>query len=247
MSAIAHTLLNNDYAARCVIDSQALPWQQSPSPLVHRRLLERDGGEVARATSIVRYDADARFDHHSHGLGEQILVLEGTLSDELGDYPAGTYLQNPLGSGHAPYSIDGCTLFVKLRYLDPADTERVVINTRTASWFQGMVGGLTVLPLSAFGSRHLFQSSPPPWRRGDPGGRGRVLRRARPLPGWQLAAQPAWQPAPALQCRGLPDSGHHGAPDEHLTGHAVLCPVRPPPAWGAPQGVHHLCSISVFP
>lgn len=154
MSAIAHTLLNNDYAARCVIDSQALPWQQSPSPLVHRRLLERDGGEVARATSIVRYDAGARFDHHSHGLGEQILVLEGTLSDELGDYPAGTYLQNPPGSGHAPYSIDGCTLFVKLRYLDPADTERVVINTRTASWFQGMVGGLTVLPLSAFGTRH---------------------------------------------------------------------------------------------
>lgn len=154
MNAISHTRLNNDITQRYVIDSHTLPWQPSPSPLVHRRLLERNGGEVARATSIVRYDAGAKFDHHPHELGEQILVLEGTLSDEHGDYPAGTYLQNPPGSGHAPFSTDGCTLFVKLRYLDPADTERVVINTRTAQWHQGLVPGLKVLPLSAFGTRN---------------------------------------------------------------------------------------------
>lgn len=109
---------------------------------------------MTRATSIVCYDAGARFDFHSHGLGEQILVLEGTLSDELGNYPAGTYLQNPPGSGHAPYSTHGCTLFVKLRYLDLADTERVVVDTRNARWHQGLVPGLKVLPLSAFGTRN---------------------------------------------------------------------------------------------
>ena len=78
-------LLNAELSQRCVVNSNALPWQPSPSPLVHRRLLERNGGEVARATSIVRYAAGAKFDSHEHGLEEEILVLSGTLSDEFGD------------------------------------------------------------------------------------------------------------------------------------------------------------------
>ena len=78
-------ILNADLSERCVVNGNNLPWQPSPSPLVHRRLLERNGGEVARATSIVRYDAGAKFDLHEHGLGEEILVLNGTLSVEFGD------------------------------------------------------------------------------------------------------------------------------------------------------------------
>lgn len=147
-------LLNADFTQRCVVDSAALPWQASPSPLVHRRLLERDGGEVARATSIVRYDAGARFDSHMHALGEEILVLDGTLSDELGDYEPGTYLKNPPGSSHAPFSEGGCTLLVKLRHLAAEDSSRVVVDTRKSSWYRGMVDGLTVMPLSEFGASH---------------------------------------------------------------------------------------------
>ena len=146
--------LNADFSQRCIVDSNSLPWQASPSPRVHRRLLERIGGEVARATSVVRYAAGARFDAHSHDLGEEILVLEGTLSDESGVYGPGTYLKNPPGSAHAPFSEDGCTLFVKLRHLDPQDQMRVVVPTRQAQWRQGLVPGLTVLPLNEFGTCH---------------------------------------------------------------------------------------------
>lgn len=146
--------LNADFSQRCVVDSHNLPWQASPSPQVHRRLLERIGGEVARATSVVRYAAGARFDAHSHDLGEEILVLEGTLSDESGVYGQGTYLKNPPGSAHAPFSEEGCTLFVKLRHLDPQDQVRVVVPTRQAQWRQGLVPGLTVLPLNEFGTCH---------------------------------------------------------------------------------------------
>ena len=147
--------LNTDVSQRCVVDSNTLPWIESPSPLVHRRLLERNGGEVARATSVVRYGAGARFDVHTHELGEEILVLEGTLSDEYGDYGPGTYLKNPPGSAHAPFSDKGCTLFVKLRYLDPQDQERVVVIPHAKRpgvkvWYQG----LTVLPLWEFGTTH---------------------------------------------------------------------------------------------
>jgi len=146
--------LNADLSQRCVVDGNALAWQTSPSPRVHRRLLERDGGEIARATSIVRYDAGATFALHEHGLGEEILVLDGTLGDEFGDYGPGTYLKNPPGSSHAPFSVGGCTLFVKLRHLPPDDTKRVVVHTRQSPWFQGMVGGLKVLPLYEFGTSH---------------------------------------------------------------------------------------------
>jgi anti-sigma factor ChrR (cupin superfamily) len=83
-------LLNADLSQRCVVNGNTLPWQPSPSPLVHRRLLERHGGEVARATSIVRYAAGTKLDVHSYGLGEEILVLSGTLSDEFGAYGPGT-------------------------------------------------------------------------------------------------------------------------------------------------------------
>lgn len=146
--------LHTDLSQRCVVDSSTLPWQTSPSPAVHRKLLERDGGEIARATSVVRYDEGARFEAHLHELGEEILVLEGSLSDEFGTYGPGTYLKNPPGSSHAPYSERGCTLFVKLRHLAPEDDERVVVNTSESSWYRGMVEGLTVLPLSEFGTSH---------------------------------------------------------------------------------------------
>jgi anti-sigma factor ChrR (cupin superfamily) len=146
--------LNADWSKRCAIQSHDLPWLASPSPLVQRRLLERDGGEVARATSVVRYAPGARFSAHPHDQGEEIFVLEGTFSDESGHHGPGTYLKNPPGSSHAPYSEAGCTIFVKLRYQDLADTERVVVNTGEAGWRPGLVPGLTVLPLHAFGTQH---------------------------------------------------------------------------------------------
>ena len=146
--------IHADETERCVVNSEQLPWIASPQSQVQRRLLARDGGEVARATSIVRYAPGAHFAPHVHELGEEILVLEGTFSDAAGDYGPGSYLKNPPGSSHAPFSVDGCTLFVKLRHLLPQDSEQVVVDTRQARWRQGMVEGLTVLPLSEFGTTH---------------------------------------------------------------------------------------------
>ena len=143
-----------DWSERCVVHSPELPWVPSPSRLVERRMLERDGEEVARATSVVRYAPGARFEAHDHERGEEILVLDGVFSDESGHYGPGTYLKNPPGSRHAPFSEPGCTLFVKLRYQDPQDTERVAIDTRRADWRPGLVPGLSVLPLSSHATTH---------------------------------------------------------------------------------------------
>ncbi|GAL13613.1 hypothetical protein JCM19233_4618 [Vibrio astriarenae] len=51
--------------------------------------LDRVGGEVARATSIVRYKPNSAFSPHTHDGGEEFFVLEGVFSDEHGDYPQG--------------------------------------------------------------------------------------------------------------------------------------------------------------
>ncbi|NBU76757.1 MAG: cupin, partial [Planctomycetes bacterium] len=87
--------MNADLNQRVVLDTRTLAWTPSPMVGVERRLLDRLGGEVARATSIVRYVPGSRFEPHNHGGGEEILVLEGTFTDEQGDYPTGSYLRNP--------------------------------------------------------------------------------------------------------------------------------------------------------
>jgi len=129
-------------------------WVASPSVGIERRMLDRNGMEQGRATSIVRYAAGSGFPAHEHPGGEEILVLDGVFSDERGDYTAGTYIRNPIGSRHAPYSDSGCTLFVKLWQFDPTDTQRVVIDTKAAQWHPGLVPGLSVLPLHSHGSEH---------------------------------------------------------------------------------------------
>ena len=144
--------INTDLSQKLAINCDQLPWLPSPQKGVERAMLERDGEEVARATSLVRYAPKSSFSRHQHDLGEEFLVLEGEFQDEHGQYPAGTYVKNPVGSSHTPFTDTGCTLFVKLRYLDPLDDERVVINTQSSKWFAGMVPGLTVLPLSSFGT-----------------------------------------------------------------------------------------------
>ncbi len=116
--------LNSDFSQRILVHSTGLPWQASPSAGVSRRMLDRIGGEVARATSIVRFDPGHSFAPHTHGGGEEFVVLEGVFQDEHGDYPAGTYVRNPPTSSHTPRSDAGCTIFVKLWQFDPDDRDQ---------------------------------------------------------------------------------------------------------------------------
>jgi anti-sigma factor ChrR (cupin superfamily) len=144
--------LHDDYSHRIVLNHNDLPWVPSPEAGVQRRMLDRRGDEVARATSIVRYEPGTKFAAHTHDLGEEIFVLEGVFSDETGDYPAGSYIMNPRGSSHAPFSEIGCLLFVKLRHLGPEQQHREVVDTTRTPWLQGLVPGLKVMPLMQQGT-----------------------------------------------------------------------------------------------
>jgi anti-sigma factor ChrR (cupin superfamily) len=86
-----------------VIRPEDYDWVASPASGVDRMMLDRIGEEVARATTIVRFAPNSAFDAHTHGGGEEYLVLDGVFSDEAGDYPAGTYVRNPIGTAHRPH------------------------------------------------------------------------------------------------------------------------------------------------
>lgn len=139
--------INADFSQRLVIPTDELPWIPSPQAGVERRMLDRIGGEVARATSLVRYAAASSFPGHDHALGEEFLVLSGIFSDEHGDYPVGTYVRNPPKSHHTPHTAPGCTIFVKLRQMPPTEHDRVVIDSSIAAWKAGEQAGLSRLPL----------------------------------------------------------------------------------------------------
>src|SRR5262249_51582443 len=140
--------LNADFSARAAVHAAGLDWTPSPMPGVARRMLDRIGDEVARATSIVRYAPQSHFSPHTHGGGEEFLVLEGVFQDERGDYPAGTYVRNPPTSSHTPGSEPGCTIFVKLWQFDPDDRTQLRIDTSIVS-FAPVAGipGVAVAPL----------------------------------------------------------------------------------------------------
>ncbi len=147
--------INADFSQRVVVRPADSPWLPSPMAGVERRLLDRIGDEVARATSIVRYAAGSSFSEHRHPGGEEFLVLEGVFADERGDYPAGSYVRNPIGTRHTPFSREGCTLLVKLYQFDTEDRQPVWIDTGTATWLAGPAPGLQVMPLHQFGSERV--------------------------------------------------------------------------------------------
>jgi anti-sigma factor ChrR (cupin superfamily) len=140
-----HPSLRADLTVLEIVHTDVMPWAPSPSPGVERKRLSLRGpAEAGQVTSIVRYLPGSRFPAHPHPEGEEILVLRGVFSDERGDHPQGTYLLNPEGYAHAPFSAGGCELFVKLRQYPGPGRTQVCVDTRTVPWEPVVVGARVV-------------------------------------------------------------------------------------------------------
>ncbi|WP_006460786.1 cupin domain-containing protein [Thiomicrospira aerophila] len=146
-------VINMDLSQRVVVNTAEQAWLGSRADGVLRKPLEREAAESGRTTSVVQFMPGSAFPPHRHPQGEEIFVLEGVFSDERGDYPAGSYLRNPPGSQHAPFSKEGCVLFVKLEQFQPGDSQTVAMNTQAQAWQPGH-GGLKVMGLHQFGTEH---------------------------------------------------------------------------------------------
>ncbi|MEM9405209.1 MAG: cupin domain-containing protein [Acidobacteriota bacterium] len=169
--------LNADFSRRAVLRPGESDWLSSPESGVDRLMLDRIGDEVARATSLVRYAPGSRFSAHTHSGGEEYLVLEGTFSDESGDYPQGSYVHNPVGSEHTPRSEDGCVIFVKLHWMQPGDQKTVRLATSSTEEGWQSCGEAEWLLLHEYGAERsellrLEAGSQAEWA---PSGGGEVL------------------------------------------------------------------------
>jgi len=127
-----------DFAETVYVTPETWRWQPSPEAGVERVMLDRVGEEVAVATSFVRYAEHSKFPPHKHDLGEEFIVLEGEFGDEHGRYPPLSYVRNPPGTAHAPFSDPGCLIFVKLRQFSLGDSrqfvERIVDEPVEVGW-----------------------------------------------------------------------------------------------------------------
>ena len=148
--------VNADFSQPVVIKPDDYQWEASPMPGVDRIKLDRIGDEIARATSLVRYQPNSHFSPHEHSGGEEIFVLEGVFGDEHGAYPAGTYIRNPIGTKHQPViGGEGATIFVKLHQFHQLDQSQFTIDTNKQAWRPGLVDGLTVMPLHHFEGENI--------------------------------------------------------------------------------------------
>lgn len=124
--------INSNFKAFAGLNFDSTKYISSPSYGVNRFMLDRIGSEKARATTIVQYQPNSKFPEHEHIGGEEFLVLEGTFKDQHGEFPAGTYVRNPIGSKHSPWvDDDGCTIMVKLLQMSeplPDETKPMYVH-----------------------------------------------------------------------------------------------------------------------
>jgi anti-sigma factor ChrR (cupin superfamily) len=99
---------------RVVIDTQTAAWRRGLVPGLQVMPLH---SFESQHTALVRWAPQTYFSPHRHYGGEEILVLEGTFSDEHGDYPALSWLRSPHLSEHKPFSQEGCLILVKVGHL----------------------------------------------------------------------------------------------------------------------------------
>lgn len=125
--------LHADRTIRHHLDTNTMPFEPSPGGEVLRKRLHLYGpAESGEVTSIVKYPPGSQFPEHDHPKGEEIFVLDGIFSDRAGDWGVGSFLLNPEGFRHAPYSKDGCLIFVKLRQYPKS--AHVAVNSETLNW-----------------------------------------------------------------------------------------------------------------
>ncbi len=132
--------VNADFTQRTLVRFAESEWVASPMQGVRRRMLDRIGDEVARATTIVRFEPGSAFSAHTHDGGEEYLVLDGTFQDEDGDFPTGFYVRNPPTSSHTPAAQEGATILVKLHQFDAADRTQVQIDSGKSDWSETAPG-----------------------------------------------------------------------------------------------------------
>lgn len=140
--------VHNDLLTRASAQPQALTWYPTAYPGISFGCFESDQNvQEHPVTMLTRFAPKGYFPFHGHPGGEEILVLEGNFQDETGVHTPGTYMLNPEGFVHRPYSEKGCLTFVKLRQHGGQRRRQVRTNIFQEAWQPGVIPQIQVQPL----------------------------------------------------------------------------------------------------
>lgn len=150
--------INTDFSIPAFLQTESLEWQPSPVAGVMRKRLELVGLHNPRLTTLVKFAPGSTFKEHGHDGGEEFFVLSGIFSDASGDYGAGSYVRNPPGTFHAPFTDEGCTILVKLRQFQSLDNKQLVVDSTAigSKWLSTGDPGVSCLKLHHFATEKIF-------------------------------------------------------------------------------------------
>ena len=98
------------------------PWREVPEDVTMSLRSGPDGPETIR---MLRFAPGTEVEEHEHARGEEILVIDGELSDTNGSYGRGCWVRNPPGSRHSASSETGCLLYVRNGGLGLAESAEI--------------------------------------------------------------------------------------------------------------------------
>ncbi|KMW70340.1 hypothetical protein WN50_36075 [Limnoraphis robusta CS-951] len=132
--------VNENLFTRVAVLPTSLVWYQTIFTGIWFGCFESDHQvQEHPVTMLTKFDPGGFFSLHGHPGGEEILVLQGDFADETGVHPPGTYMLNPEGFIHRPYSERGCLTFVKLRQHGGKSRQQIKTNIYKSSWQSGII------------------------------------------------------------------------------------------------------------
>lgn len=102
-----------------VIDTRDAEWPLTYAPGFEAMLLHQFGDE---RVFLIRWAPNTPFKRHTHYGGEEFFVIHGSICDDNGTYPAGTWARYPDQSSHSAFTRDeGALLLLKAGHLPPTE------------------------------------------------------------------------------------------------------------------------------
>jgi hypothetical protein len=150
--------VNVDFNIPVSVETKLIDWQMSSINGNNKKYFERFERTKYYITVLIQFPAGRTFRKFGHEGGMELLVLSGVFSDSDGDYGAGSYVRNPAGTYHQPFTSNGCTVLLKLGRFQPMDRKRVVIDTMNSAhrWLPVADPGVSRLALHHFSEEDIY-------------------------------------------------------------------------------------------
>ena len=109
------------------VDATNAEWQPGSREGIEQSVLldETGGPDGPETIRMLRFAPGTEVEEHEHARGEEILVIDGELSDTNGSYGRGCWVRNPPGSRHSASSETGCLLYVRNGGLGLAESAEI--------------------------------------------------------------------------------------------------------------------------